>query len=132
MFAGFSEAVGAVAFCARTNEIAQNTTNIPLSPFSDRFGNERCILYRRLPRDTEDLGASAVEFRSTSVVFITYSVLPCEGAERSLSVTRAWKAILANSCCDICTVVRGGVTNCARCMSSKPIKDKSRGIWMPR
>ena len=89
MFAGSSEAVGAAAFCAPASDSEQNTNKLALSLRIDGSRNEQRILYRRLLRDAEDLGASAVEFRRTNVVVITYSVLPGAGTGFSLSLTRA-------------------------------------------
>src|ERR1700733_4849723 len=72
-------------------------------------------------------GASAVESRSTRLVRSMYSLPVGDGDLRRTSVRSALNARRAISACDIFTVVKGGITNWARRMSSNPTTESSLG-----
>jgi len=57
--------------------------------------------------------ARAVDRRSTRLVINSY-LWGCGARGSSTSFNRARNATLARSCCDICTVVRGGIVNSVR------------------
>ena len=76
-------------------------------------------------------GAKAVESRRTKLVRSMYSLPVGEGAFRRTSASSALNASRAISVCDIFTVVKGGITNCAKRMSSNPTTDSSFGTCTP-
>jgi hypothetical protein len=69
-------------------------------------------------------GASAVDLRNTRLVSSSYSSTSGQFNSLSTSLSSAPKAYRASSVCDICTVVRGGVKNCASRISSKPTSQR--------
>jgi hypothetical protein len=70
----------------------------------------------------------AVEPRITRSVWIVYASREVRLRGISTEWSSARNASLAISSCDIRTVVRGGVVNCAKCVSSNPTTDRSPGI----
>ena len=99
--------------------------------FSVRKIAERSSLKTSVHGKRGPLGARAVERLSAKLVVSTYSRVPTEFSACIASSSRALKASVASSVCDIRTVVKGGIVNCARRMSSNPITDNSCGTAMP-
>src|SRR5882672_2270660 len=77
-------------------------------------------------------GAKAVERRNTKLVVSKCSLRAETPDFFSTSSIKALNASFASSVCDICTVVRGGVVNCAKRISSKPTTERSCGIVRPQ